>query len=220
MARHTQAPVVIVKGNLKIFVNDCTFLGETIRAFDSFALQSRDRIDSASEFISSTAADIMQEVADKLQKPIKSLRDAIYETRRVLPPKLSKQIQALNTTHSFLRHNTRLDCEELVKQMREAKLDDKGYDSFVNTEQPTPHLNDNERIAKQHKEANANMQAQPENDGKVFHFDHCRQNNSCCCFNEFEGLLTKSTNQMLGKLDMTLKKQEGARMSEHQTDTS
>ena len=110
------APVVVVKGNLKVYVNDSNLLERTLTALDDFA--KSDKEDHAFSDIATAASAIQDEVSQAFGRPVKSLRDAIYLSRQVLPPKLTKQLQALNTTHSFLRHVTTMECAGFVAQVK------------------------------------------------------------------------------------------------------
>lgn len=112
------APVVIIKGHLKVYINDIAMFERTLQALDATSSATGGTAAHIPVYIANLASAVQHEAARRFAKPINSLREAIFEARRVLPVKVAKQWQTLNTTYSLLRHSTHHDCEAIAAQVR------------------------------------------------------------------------------------------------------
>jgi hypothetical protein len=97
-----KAPVCLVRGDIKVFVNDVSVFIEVLASLDQ-QLVERNGCDS----IALLASLSKQEVDTCFQvsgRHCSGLRDSIYHNRRQLSGHTFQQLQALNSAYSFLRH--------------------------------------------------------------------------------------------------------------------
>jgi hypothetical protein len=97
-----RAPVCVVHGNLKLYINDVSSLPTVLDAL----LPRADSGPSADGIVqvASLSKLIVDTFAASSGTHYSGLRDAIFHHRRCLSSGVVKQLQALNTTYSFLRH--------------------------------------------------------------------------------------------------------------------
>eukprot|EP00929_Paragymnodinium_shiwhaense_P040865 TRINITY_DN21271_c0_g1_i11.p1 TRINITY_DN21271_c0_g1~~TRINITY_DN21271_c0_g1_i11.p1 ORF type:complete len:339 (-),score=54.18 TRINITY_DN21271_c0_g1_i11:123-989(-) len=112
---NSKAPMTIVMGNAKTYVNDPALIPSTLLQLGL----AKSEVNSTS-LIATTAQLIQEATAEITHMPCKSLRDAEYVIRKQLNPSptITKKIKDLNTTYSFIRHMTSTTCSDLVSQVR------------------------------------------------------------------------------------------------------
>ncbi len=108
------APVSLVRGQVKVFVNDLTTLEKVIKALDGDrggTFGHLEALAAASGAILDAAATCFPDAR------IRGLKDVVYHGRGKLQDKLRKKIEALNSAYSFLRHTAASEVEGLAKQV-------------------------------------------------------------------------------------------------------
>ena len=113
-----RAPVALVAGGIKVFVNDVAHLGAVVAA-----LQAQPKSGSALglETIAAAAARVMQEASQAYPNcRVRSLRDVAWCSRGKMAPHLLRFVQQLNAAYSLLRHVTTPDFEKTMDEIAEA----------------------------------------------------------------------------------------------------
>jgi hypothetical protein len=111
-----KAPVSIVRGNTKIFVNDPSLLKTILESLEPIAKENIDVFG-----IHKLAFDLQDALARNSDRHFANLRDAIYHNRPVLSKSLTKRINTVNAVHSFMKHFTAPLCTDLLWDL-EAEL--------------------------------------------------------------------------------------------------
>eukprot|EP00929_Paragymnodinium_shiwhaense_P035136 TRINITY_DN19016_c0_g1_i2.p1 TRINITY_DN19016_c0_g1~~TRINITY_DN19016_c0_g1_i2.p1 ORF type:complete len:305 (+),score=53.86 TRINITY_DN19016_c0_g1_i2:33-917(+) len=116
-----KAPIAIVFGNIKIFVNDPSHIKQVMDSVDY-----RTQVNPHSG-ISTAVADIINSVSKELGQSFKSLRQIILYAKRnrALNNKQLKFLENLNTTYSMLRHTSAFEISGFAKEVTLAFLDAK-----------------------------------------------------------------------------------------------
>ena len=113
-----RAPVALVAGGIKVFVNDVAQLGAVVAA-----LQAQPQSGSALglEIIAAAAARVMQEASQSYPDcRVRSLRDVAWCSQGKMAPHLLRFVQQLNAAYSLLRHVTAPDFERTMDEIAEA----------------------------------------------------------------------------------------------------
>eukprot|EP00929_Paragymnodinium_shiwhaense_P035137 TRINITY_DN19016_c0_g1_i3.p1 TRINITY_DN19016_c0_g1~~TRINITY_DN19016_c0_g1_i3.p1 ORF type:complete len:301 (+),score=59.92 TRINITY_DN19016_c0_g1_i3:58-960(+) len=116
-----KAPIAIVNGNLKIFVNDPSHIKQVLDSVDN-----RTQVNPLSD-ISNAVADIINSVSKELGQSFKSPRQILLYAKRnrALNNKQLKFLENLNTTYSMLRHTSAFEISGFAKEVTLAFLDAK-----------------------------------------------------------------------------------------------
>jgi len=106
-----RAPVAIVRGSTKVFINDMSFAEQVFASLD----HHHHGPSGTSIATLARAADALQSrMAALTGRNMKSIRDVLFACRYSLTPKLRKRLQDFNTTYAFLRHTTPSEVDELM----------------------------------------------------------------------------------------------------------
>ena len=109
------APISIVSGPVKIFVNEPECLQHVLDVLDS----QRKSAD-ADHKVLSLAVQAQAAISGAIGKHCPSLKDGIFHCKGLISKKLQKQLIKLNTAHSYIKHFTPEGGVDTLTQLREA----------------------------------------------------------------------------------------------------
>ena len=111
-----RAGISIVRGNLKVFVNDPSLVASTLQALSALdVVGDGAHVESA---LASLATHALRIIAAHTGRHYNSLHAAIHAVRLGVRPVLRKRLEALNQAHTFLRHFTELGAQGLLADLR------------------------------------------------------------------------------------------------------
>eukprot|EP00444_Apocalathium_aciculiferum_P049913 CAMPEP_0183521062 /NCGR_PEP_ID=MMETSP0371-20130417/17395_1 /TAXON_ID=268820 /ORGANISM="Peridinium aciculiferum, Strain PAER-2" /LENGTH=315 /DNA_ID=CAMNT_0025719541 /DNA_START=65 /DNA_END=1012 /DNA_ORIENTATION=- len=117
----TRAPIALVRGSLKVFVNDAAMLGTVLRELDRQPPASSQLALACLAVASDT---IMQAAGTRLPHRVRSLRDVLYHLKQnqLLDSTTIRQVEGLHMAYSYLRHTTSSETQALADRVAAALL--------------------------------------------------------------------------------------------------
>ena len=111
----SKAPIALVRGSVKLFVNDVSVLPQVLAAVDAHECGvSGDHV----EALAGASCHIMEAAGGKLpSKKLKSLRDVHFHLRHVLPGARLRQLDQLNAAYSLLRHHSPAGIKKVAAEI-------------------------------------------------------------------------------------------------------
>ena len=107
--------LAIVKGNLKLFVNDTSLVEPALQAMLAMdATHTRPQVETtlATEAALATlATQIQREIAEHMGRHYNSIHAAIYAVRFQVKSGLRKRMEAVYQAHTLMRHFTEVGCQ-------------------------------------------------------------------------------------------------------------
>jgi hypothetical protein len=107
-----RAAITLLRGNLKVFVNDTACLPALLAALEPPAPPGQ--LYSA---IHSTSEQLRLSISSSLGIHCSTLRDAIFHCRLSLPSSTVRKLNNINTANSFLRHTTTSSLADLLEDV-------------------------------------------------------------------------------------------------------
>jgi len=126
-------PLSIIHGDVKFLLNDVPLLPDVMLQLSAAGVASRCRsLPYCVADLSGAVAELLGLLSTKNERHHRSLHDALYGARGLLPSGLRKQLQDLNCAHTFMRHFTAAGLRDLVAHTHDA-LDGAMHDPVSGT---------------------------------------------------------------------------------------
>ena len=118
----SRAPIALLHGHTKIFLNNPAHMKDAILAMQAAAAAAEEKVDQVAA-ITGLTKDVLQFFWKHTGQRHTSLPSGFYNCRGLLRDKTQKRVQALNPVSAFIRKFTQVFVKELLEAINKAILD-------------------------------------------------------------------------------------------------